>query len=604
MTGILKETDLISKYWLEPRSSRVEPDYVAVTNMKGEVLESVPYRDARGIELKATPTGRLGILLDFGKEVGGYPNLVMDTGRCRKVGAQAVEAPEHLFSPLTATVASVADHTVYHEHFKSAEGKHVELPHCGGFRYIWLYPELPGRASIREAWVEYTPYFTADRSSCGYFLCSDDLLNRIWFSSLHTLEMCTVDPALGGVDGRHSIGEGKWVLVDGAKRDRLIWTGDIAPMGMAAYVSDYNTAAVRDSLLSLSDYQQRDGYIPACSPGPMLGRIASGFFGDYVAWWIVSLHQYFMHTDDRETVAEVFPNVKRALHYLHDQCRGGLFRQTPLNMMEWCFTVLRLGKPSYTNIMYYWALNCASHLAYVLDEEDVSIGYVSRAYRLGEVIERELWDRDRGVFIDTSSDRDRVPQDANSLAVVSGLVEEPGAKTGLLDYIRENMWEEYGSTNVDLPYYRFTPGLQPHNKRVVPFMNNYEVLARFISGDREGAMQLIRNCWGSMVDSGHGSTFWEWKGADGEMDNHFCSLCHGWSAGAAPLLSKFVLGVSPAGSGYRLYSFEPWLGELEWAEGKVPVPGGFIEVRLEKNKDGSVDSKVRAPTGLKARGED
>lgn len=597
MSRILKEAATIKEYWLEPDSRTVEPASLGITNVFGKAYEHIPYSEAAGLELRLTPTSHRGILVDFGREVGGYPRLTFGTGSCRRVGVQAVESLEHLINPLIVDAAAIVDPIVYYEHVRARQNGQVELPHCGGFRYLWVYPERPGRVTLRAASVTYTPHST-DPGSCGYFLCSDDLLNRVWYAGLHTIEMCTIDPALGGVDARHRIAEGDWVVVDGAKRDRLVWTGDLGPAGAAIYSSTYETDAIRDSLLSLSTFQEKSGYIPACSPGPIPARVASGFFGDYVAWWVVVLYQYYMHTGDRELVRELFPVIKRALAYLHGQCRGGLFRQTPLNMMEWCFLVFRLGKPSYTNVMYYWALNGASSIAHEVGEEDVSIGYVSRAFRLGENIERELRDKGRGVLLDTTVDPGRVPQDANVLAIIAGLTEEPEEARRVLDYIRDSMWVEWGSTNVDVPYYRLTPGLQPHNKRVVPFMVNYEALARFAAHDDEGAMELIRRCWGTMVDTEPNTTFWEWAGRRGGVDNHLASLCHGWSAGALPLLSKYVLGIRPSGAGYRNFRFDPRACGLEWVEGRVPVPGGFIEARVERKKDGTYEKRFKAPRGI------
>lgn len=599
--GVLKEESAVREYWLEPESRHVGPRSLCMTDLAGEVLEKVPYSPNAGLEIQASADRRLCILIDFGKEVGGYPHLTFGTGNCRLAGVQAVESVRHIQNPLVAEPASKADSGLHAAHFRPVEGMPVELPHFGGFRYLWLYPLRPGRATLRDVHVDYTPYLAREPDSCGYFLSSDDTLNRAWFAGLHTIEMCTVDPALGGHRSNHRIGEGDWVLVDGAKRDRLIWTGDLSPMGAAIYMSDFNTTALRDSLISLSAHQRADGYIPGCSPAPGLGRAVNRLFGDYVAWWIVTLYQYYLHTGDKETLTGQMPVVKKALNYLHGQCRGGLYRQSPLNMFEWCFTVLRRGKPSYTNILYYWALNCASFMAYELDDEETSSGCVTRAFRLGEVIERELWDRERGLFVDSTADRRRSPQDANSLGIVSGLIGEPETANIMLDYMRERLWEEWGSTNVDIPYYRLTPGFPAHNRRVMPFMNNYEALARFMAGDDGGAMELIRRCWGNMVAQEPATTFWEWTGRGGEVDNHFTSLCHGWSAGVVPLLSKFVLGVRPAAVAYSRYRFDPRPGGLEWVEGRVPVPGGFIEARVERKK-GGYQQKVNAPRGMEPAG--
>jgi len=597
LAPILKETEAIKEYWLEPGSRTIEPARLSTTRLSGKVVDTRPYSDRARLEVKLTPTSRSGVLVDFGKEVGGFPRLTFGSGGCRRLGIQAVESVEHIINPVLVDPASLADPAIYYRHVRARENGQVELPHCGGFRYLWIYPERPGKVELAGITLAYTPH-VADADSCGYFMSSDDMLNRAWYAGLHTVQMCTVPPNLGSTDNRHRLGRGDWLVVDGAKRDRLVWTADLGPAGAAIYSSFNEPTAIRDSLLSLSRFQENSGYIPACSPGPIQGRVANGFLGDYTAWWVVTLYQYFMHTGDRETVREQFPTIKRALAYLHGQCRAGLFRQTPLNMFEWCFTVLRFGKPSYTNVMYYWALNSASAMAHEVGESEVSIGYVSRAFRLGENIERELLDPERGVLIDTSVDRGHVPQDANSLAIVSGLSGEPGEEHRALDYMRDHLWVDWGSQNVDLPYYKLTPGIPPHNRRVFPFMNNYEALARFLAHDDEGAMELIRRCWGNMLDREPNTTFWEWTGRDGGVDNHLTSLCHAWSAGVLPLLTKYVLGIRPARPGFKSFLLDPRPVGLEWVEGRVPVPGGFVEARITRKKDGTYASRFKAPEGI------
>lgn len=597
VAGLLKEADAIRNYWLEPASRAIEPQTLSVTDLGGRVLDTVPYSERAGLELKLTPTSRTGVLADFGREVGGYPSVRFGAGRLGRVGAQAVEARAHILNPMVAEAAHLADPFVYYGHFKASAEASWDMPHFGGFRYLWLYPQRVGRITLRDVTLKYTPH-VADRDACGSFLCDDEMLNEIWYAGMHTAQLCTIDPGLGGTDGRRSLGDGAWLLVDGARRDRLVWSADLAPAAVALYASFYETDAVRDSLLSLAGYQERTGYIPACTPGPAPARVAGRLFGDYVAWWVVTAYQYYLHTGDVEFVREMFPTIKRAMSYLHGQSRGGLFRQTPQNMWEWCYTVMRLGKPSYTNVMYYWALNNAAAMANDVAEEEVSVGFVSRAFRLGEAIERELFDERKGVLLDTTLDERRVPQDANSLAIISGLITDMEAAGKVLAYVRDRMWVEFGSTNVDVPYYRLTPGLQPHNKRVVPFMNNYEALARFAAGDSEGALELIRRCWGNMLLQEPGRTFWEWVGRDGTADNHFCSLCHSWSAGVVGLLTKYVLGIRSRGPGYRTFVFDPKPCGLEWVEGKVPVPGGFIEARVERKKDGTYAKRFKAPRGV------
>ena len=44
---------------------------------------------------------------------------------------------------------------------------------------------------------------------------------------------------------------------------------------------------------------------------------------------------------------------------------------------------------------------------------------------------------------------------------------------------------------------------------------------------------------------------------------------------------------------------KPFLGDLEWAEGALPTARGVVRVRHEKRPDGSIDTRIDAPPGVK-----
>jgi hypothetical protein len=73
---------------------------------------------------------------------------------------------------------------------------------------------------------------------------TDELLNRIWYAGAYTNQLCTIDPHhgnalvhLGTINSsvsdatnvtwyyNYTITEGSSALVDGAKRDKLVWAG-------------------------------------------------------------------------------------------------------------------------------------------------------------------------------------------------------------------------------------------------------------------------------------------------------------------------------------------------------------------------------------------
>ncbi len=147
--------------------------------------------------------------------------------------------------------------------------------------------------------------------------------------------------------------------------------------------------------------------------------------------------------------------------------------------------------------------------------------------------------------------------------------------------------------------------------------------ARAKAGDVQGCLDAIRQYWGGMLDMG-ATTFWEDFNLDwmvnagridelpvaGKKDIHgdygaYCyvgfrhSLCHGWASGPTPWLSEHVLGVQIMEPGCKTLKITPHLGDLQWAEGAFPTPLGVVNIRHDKQPDGSVKSKVDAPPGVK-----
>jgi hypothetical protein len=77
----------------------------------------------------------------------------------------------------------------------------------------------------------------------GYFHCSDEQLNRVWYAAAYTDQLCTIPSGAGNslVDltandssvptywwSNSTLTNGTSALVDGAKRDKLIWPGDFS----------------------------------------------------------------------------------------------------------------------------------------------------------------------------------------------------------------------------------------------------------------------------------------------------------------------------------------------------------------------------------------
>lgn len=151
------------------------------------------------------------------------------------------------------------------------------------------------------------------------------------------------------------------------------------------------------------------------------------------------------------------------------------------------------------------------------------------------------------------------------------------------------------------------------------FYGFYVLQARGVAGDTSGALQVMRDFWGAMLDLG-ATSFWEhfemsWADNATRIDElpdetrrdlhreegAICfkgyrhSLCHGWASGPTAWLSRHVLGVEIVAPGCAKVRVTPQLGDLQWVEGDFPTPHGQIHVRHEKTQDGRTKSQIEAP---------
>ena len=150
------------------------------------------------------------------------------------------------------------------------------------------------------------------------------------------------------------------------------------------------------------------------------------------------------------------------------------------------------------------------------------------------------------------------------------------------------------------------------------FMGYYVLLAKAKAGMLEGALNVIRNFWGAMLDMG-ATTFWEdfdikWienaarideVTPEGKKDIHgdfgrFCykgfrhSLCHGWASGPAAFLIEELPGIKILEPGCKKIKVEPKLAGLEWYHISYPTPYGNINIKCKKN-NGETETEIIAP---------
>lgn len=489
----------------------------------------------------------------------------------------------------------------------------------GSQRYIAIALDGPGSVTLDFVRVRQTNLSTPHD---GHFLASDDALVRAWYASAYGVALSTVRDTRRNPDGR-------WVIVDGPKRDRVAYAGDLRIVAQAAY---YQSSAyrdvVRDTLDLFACQQRADGSFPAASvvdppcrlgdPGPPdgsppgfepPGEAALARIDSFTAWWVVGLGEYLLYTGDTGFVTPLLPVARRAVQFFLDRCPDGVLWKTDdydgAPAFNWHPPDKAVGVDGFSNVAFYAALRALAVL-----ERDVA-GDTAAAARLDARADRvrtgliaALWDPGAGAMRLNSDD----PRRDHAADVNAGVLErellDPAQAISAMAFLEHQLGTPFGTATSELPD-------NPYMTRYIsPFLLAHEALGRFRYGDGAGALRVIRTAWTHMLDHGPG-TAWEEIGLDGKPanprpgtsldDTGFVDLVHAWST-AVPALSEHVLGVRPVANGYQQWAVTPEPVDLQWAQGDVPTPAGPLSVRWRRgNDDASFVITIEAPAATTGR---
>jgi hypothetical protein len=513
------------------------------------------------------------VTLDFGVEVGGLVTLAFgaasDTGQ--SVGLAFSESSQYVGQTSDASNGGQgADGALQAPVSPSGSYTVPTAKLRGGFRYLTLFLTSAGWVEIRAVSLQFTaaPAMGTPNLFPNYFESNDALLDQIWYAGAHTVELALIDPTEGrvwpapttGWDNSATVGVGTTVLVDGAKRDRTVWPGDMGISGPTAFVSLGDVLSLKNALSTLFAHQMASGELPQAGP-------EVNFYGSdtYHLWTLNGVYDYYLFSADKSWLDSVWTQYRSGLAFSTAKIDGnGLLAVT--GPSDWGRSD-QGGENIEANALLYRVLRGCSTLATIEGDSALATSCTNQAAALRMSASARLWDAAMGLFRDNAQS-DIHPQDGNSLAVWSGLVGSSAQAQSIVAALKAN-WTVYGSTTPE-----WAGGISP-------FPGSLEVLARFTASDDQDALALIRTEWGYMLNApiGTGSSFWEGYNSDGSFGygGAYMSCSHGWSTGPTSALTMFVLGVMPGvpGAG-AAYSVVPHPGDLTHAEGTLVLPQGQL----------------------------
>ena len=563
-------------------SGELEREYISPTRIvwtqHGENIKNIEYllREGNGqadltnshiCVVKSTATEHPSILLDFGRELHGGLQIVTGMPANHdpiRIRVRYGESASEAMCEIDGKNGATNDHAI--RDFETT------LPWLGvrewgnsGFRFVRI-DLLDDNRELHLKEIRAISIMR-DIPYRGSFECNDERLNEIWQTGARTVHL--------------NMQEYLW---DGIKRDRLVWMGDMHPEVMTvSSVFGYNEV-VPKSLELLK------------SVTPLPNWMNTMY--TYSLWWIIVQRDWY-HFHGNEQYLE---NQREYLVGLLDillnkrvsedgfETSGGGFLDWPSNANK---PAMRAG----TQALMMMAIKAGGELCDQLGEEAMAERCRERYTKMEQAAPTVV----EQYFSEAEHPTAPGSKQAAALMALAGIVDAEKANEVLTVEGARGFSTFYG-------YYML------------------EAMAK--AGNYEGAMQVIRDFWGGMLDMG-ATSFWEDFNIDwlpnaapidelvpeGKKDIHgdfgaYCyegfrhSLCHGWASGPTTWLIRHTLGVEVVEAACKVVKITPHLGDLEWAKGSFPTPYGDITISHTRKADGSIKSEIKAPRGVKIiRGE-
>lgn len=602
-----------SSYIYTPSKRTILP--AKVHNINGTATNAASLTKPPG---SAKISGVSAITYDFGKNVAGIVsfNVSAVSGAENYIGISFSESSLWINSEgCDATADAGLDVALWWKVSANSQYAAEKKFQRGGFRYLNVYHNTSGSVELTGLSIYFTAIPQKTESELqdytGYFHSNDESLNRVWYAGAYTNQMCTIDSKagdslvhLGKVNStetitgatitwwnNYTVANGTSVLVDGAKRDRLVWPGDIAISGPSTFVSTNDMDSIENGLNSLLLLQNSSGALPYA--GVPFAKLGLGFSFTYHLYSLIDIHDYYLYTGNTAYLEKNWQAFKLGLNFsLSFIDSTGLQHVTTPN--DW----LRFGMGGHNieaNAILYYTLGLGLKLAGILKDTSVTSSYTKAMSGIKTAANDRLWDASMNLYRDndTTPLTSLHPQDGNCWAIISGLTDSMAQSVNISEALKAR-WGPYGAPAPEA------------GKTISPFISGFELQAHYLAGQPQYAVQLMKLMWADfMLDDPRmtNSTFIEGYSTNGDL--HYApytndpriSHAHGWATGPTSTLTFHAAGLQITGAAGSSWAVMPSLGGLTEIEAGYQTKLGDFSVKVSAGSAGGMSIQFSTPKG-------
>ncbi|RAK98159.1 putative alpha-L-rhamnosidase C [Aspergillus ibericus CBS 121593] len=396
------------------------------------------------------------------------------------------------------------------------------------------------------------------------------------------------------------------VCLDGAKRDRLVWSGDFVHTYRVIQSSTDRSDFIVGSLEYWLDRQASNSseYSGYFSMSPAMGQSAKyvntyNAFGllDYQLFFLQAFAGYYRHSADQDFVVKHWSQIKEGVEAvlpLIDE-QSGLAVATDIGAF---FS----GSSNGTAVSALLAdtLSQMAEIASVVGENDVAETWTRSANSIKDAIRDQLWNAQLGFYAVDLSDSTEQSITGSAWSILAGISNATQAESSIA---------ALSALRLGVGYKTSTSVANASTTDLAPFLSGFLLEAILqVSRNSSQANQsrataisvLLDQLWAAMVnqDEYYTGGTWEYVYPDGRPGlDLYTSHAHPWSAAPTYVLTEYVLGIQATSAGFSEWAFRPAMLDVNvsWARGRVPTPNGPIRASWQLGQNGTVQLNVCAP---------
>lgn len=531
-------------------------EYSKVSNMDLFLTEGSPLIIKNAYPIKKftrQPVFHTTVVFDFGKLIQGYPYLSAkgNKGTIIDINYLPYLVDGEIIPGIL--VDNFSDRLIL-----SGNEDHWENMELRPFRYIAVTFRGNEQVFLHQigAVLQEYPF-----ENSGVFKVPEEpFLEQFWKAGNQTIKLITTD---GFTDNYH-------------ENRQYVQTSYYAAKGAQAAFGDYYLQ--RRYLIQHAQDQLPNGIMPMWAPwGIYEGNTQVPGILEASHFWLMGLHDYYLHSGDSITVASLLDNAERCANALLDlQIKDNLITKPPHPFwIDWA--KLAQGEQNFIiNALQALAFRDYSKLLYWMGRKNEALKWKTESQKISKALSR-FWVEKTGLFADNLNNGipdENYSEHANALAIVAEIANN-NQKKSIIKEITKNQFS---------------------GKLEEAVLFNYWIAeALCMENETQEAVNFLKYKYGHMIKDTETETLWEYANLYAENIGARNSMAidvwkpRTWSAAQAEngypasILSKWILGLHPLKPGISEILITAFKTPIDIISGKLPSPNGFIEIKKTNN---------------------